>query len=85
MYLSEEEAQRYVSFKRDLLLNLPDGEITAANAAALSGKLSQMANGAVYTDTGEMIAIHDRKLDALEDIIESMGRETAPGGILVPA
>ena len=73
MYLSEEETQRYVSFRRDLLLNLPDGEITAANAAALSGKLSQMANGAVYTDDGETIAIHDRKLDALEDIIESMG------------
>lgn len=73
VYLSEEEVQRYVSFKRDLLLQLPDGEITAANAAALSGKLSQMANGAVYTDEGETIAIHDRKLDALEDIIESMG------------
>ena len=49
VYLSEEEVQRYVTFKRDLLLSLPDGEITAANAAALSGKLSQMANGAVYT------------------------------------
>ena len=73
VYLSEEEVQRYVTFKRDLLLSLPDGEITAANAAALSGKLSQMANGAVYTDAGEIIAIHDRKLDALEDIIESMG------------
>ena len=73
VYLSEEETQRYVSFKRDLLLQLPDGEITAANAAALSGKLSQMANGAVYTDDGESIDIHDRKLDALEDIIESMG------------
>ena len=73
VYLSEEEVQRYVSFKRDLLLQLPNGEITAANAAALSGKLSQMANGAVYTDDGETIAIHDRKLDALEDIIESMG------------
>ena len=73
VYLSEEEAQRYVSFKRDLLLSLPDGEITAANAAALSGKLSQMANGTVYTDAGAIIAIHDRKLDALEDIIESMG------------
>lgn len=73
VYLSEEEVQRYVTFKRDLLLSLPDGEITAANAAALSGKLSQMANGAVYTDSGEIIVIHDRKLDALEDIIESMG------------
>lgn len=71
--LSEEETQRYVSLKQDLILQLPDGEITAANAAALSGKLSQMANGAVYTDDREVIPVHDRKLDALEDIIESMG------------
>ena len=54
------------------MLQLPDGEITAANAAVLSGKLSQMANGAIYTDDGEAVTIHDRKLDALEDIIESM-------------
>jgi len=53
------------------VLALPDGEITAANAAALSGKLSQLANGAIYSETGEFIEVHDRKLDALEDIIES--------------
>ena len=45
--------------------------MTAANAAALSNKLSQMANGAVYSDDGEVITFHDKKLDALEDIIES--------------
>ena len=53
------------------MLTLEDGEITAANAASLSGKLSQMANGAIYDDNGEVIQIHDRKLDALEDIIEA--------------
>ena len=47
-------------------------EVTAANAASLSNKLSQMANGAVYSDNESVIQIHDRKLDALEDIIESM-------------
>lgn len=72
-YLSEAERERYEELKKDLVLQLPDGDVTAANAAALSGKLSQMANGAVYTDSGENISIHDRKLDALEDIIESMG------------
>ena len=72
-YLSEAERERYEELKKDLVLQLPDGDVTAANAAALSGKLSQMANGAVYTDSGETISIHDRKLDALEDIIESMG------------
>lgn len=71
VYLPEEEMQRYVSLKQELILQVSDGEVTAANAAALSGKLSQMANGAVYTDTGETMAIHDRKLDALEDLIEA--------------
>lgn len=38
---------------------------------ALSGKLLQMANGAVYSDDGDEIVIHDQKLDALEDMIEA--------------
>ena len=71
VYLSEKEDSRYADLKNDLVLQLPDGDITAANAASLSGKLSQMANGAVYTDAGETVAIHERKLDALEDIIEA--------------
>ena len=71
VYLSETEWEKYEELKKDLVLQLPDGEITAANAASLSGKLSQMANGAVYTDAGETVAIHERKLDALEDIIEA--------------
>lgn len=69
--LSDEEREYYDNLKRDLVLSLGDTEITAANAASLSGKLSQMANGAIYDDNGEVIQIHDRKLDALEDIIEA--------------
>ena len=69
--LSDEERQRYDDLKSNLVLQLPDGEITAANAASLSGKLCQMANGAIYTDDGDSITIHDRKLDALEDLIEA--------------
>ena len=57
VYLSEEEEKRYAALKQDLVLKLPDGEITAANAASLSGKLSQMANGAVYMDSGDTISI----------------------------
>lgn len=71
VYLSGKEDSHYADLKKDLVLQLPDGDITAANAASLSGKLCQMANGAIYTDTGEVIAIHERKLDALEDIIEA--------------
>lgn len=69
--LSEKERDRYEELKRDLVLSLTDGEITAANAAALSGKLCQMANGAIYGDEGFVHSIHERKLDALEDLIES--------------
>lgn len=69
--LSEKERKRYDALKDDLVLALPDGEITAANAASLTNKLSQMANGAVYADDGSVTHIHDRKLDALEDLIEA--------------
>ena len=69
--LSEEEEQRYEKLKADFILELPEGEITAANAASLTGKLSQLANGAIYDDEGNIVEFHDRKLDALEDIIES--------------
>lgn len=69
--LDEPELVKYERMKRNLLLKLPEGEVTAANAAALSGKLSQMANGAVYSDDSAYETIHDRKLDALEDIIEA--------------
>lgn len=70
--MSRSERLKYDALCKELVLTLPDGEITAANAAVLSGKLSQMANGAIYTDDGEAITIHERKLDALEDVIESM-------------
>lgn len=70
--LSEKEKEKYNRLKIDLVLSTDDNEVTAANAASLSNKLSQMANGAVYSDDESVIEIHDRKLDALEDIIESM-------------
>ena len=71
VHLSEKEKKKYEDMKAELVLALPEGEITAANAASLSGKLSQMANGAVYADDESIFPIHDKKLDALEDIIES--------------
>ena len=70
--LSGEERTRYEALKSDLVLRLHGDEITAANAAALTGKLAQLSNGAIYSDDGRIIEFHDRKLDALEDIIESM-------------
>lgn len=60
----------YDSLKSEMVLALDGMEIDAANAAALSGKLLQMSNGAVYEEEKEVVHIHDRKLDALEDLIE---------------
>lgn len=71
VFLDDAERETYDEMRKQFVLALPDGEITAANAAALSGKLCQLANGAIYSETGEFIEVHDRKLDALEDIIES--------------
>ena len=69
--MSEAEKEKYKELKDELILEVQDSEITAANAAALSNKLCQMSNGAVYDDENNIIPIHNRKLDALEDIIES--------------
>lgn len=76
VHLSEKEKKKYEDMKAELVLALPEGEITAANAASLSGKLSQMANGAVYADDENILSIHDRKLEALEDIIEAANGKT---------
>lgn len=69
--LSEEERQKYDTLRNDLILSLGEDEIDASNAASLSNKLSQMANGAVYGEDKTVHRIHDRKLDALEDLIEA--------------
>ena len=69
--MSEAEKEKYKELKDELILEVQDTEITAANAAALSNKLCQMSNGAIYDDDNNIIPIHSRKLDALEDIIES--------------
>ena len=69
--MDEKEKAEYGRLKDNLALTVGDQEITAANAASLCGKLSQMANGAVYTDDHNVKVFHDRKLDALEDMIEA--------------
>ncbi len=71
--MTPDERALYDNFQEDYIIpeSSKNGEITAANAAALSGKLCQMANGAVYTDDQGIFHLHDAKLDALEDLIES--------------
>jgi len=70
--MSDAEYGLYEQLKADMILPFGEGEdIDAVNAAALSNKLQQMANGAVYDESGNVRVIHDRKLDALEDLIEA--------------
>lgn len=72
VYMNDTEKTQYELLKHDLVVNLDEDDITAVNAAVLSNKLCQMANGAIYTDKKIIQNIHDRKLDALEDIVEQM-------------
>lgn len=69
--MSPKERKLYDDFQKDMVLSIGDEELDAANAAALSNKLLQMANGAVYGEDKKVIPIHDRKLDALEDLVEA--------------
>lgn len=69
--LSEKERSAYETMKKDLIISLNGEEIDAGSAASLSNKLSQMANGAVYSEDKRVFQIHDRKLDALEDLLEA--------------
>lgn len=69
--MSEKEMKVYKELKDELVITLGDEDVTASNAASLSNKLTQMANGAIYLDNHESAIIHDRKLDALEDLIEA--------------
>ena len=64
----------YKDFRRDRVLEMDvdeqTGEVTAVNAAALSTKLQQFANGAIYDEDRNVVHIHDFKLEALENIVE---------------
>lgn len=68
--LSDKERKTYENFKNNLVININEKEIDAINAAALSNKLLQMASGSVYDENSNTVHIHDRKLEALEDLIE---------------
>ena len=69
--MSKPERKLYDQLKTDLIIPTEDGDIDARNAAALSNKLLQMSNGAVYDENGDARVIHSRKLEMLDDLIES--------------
>ena len=70
VWMEPHQKDLYDQLKQEMVISLKESEINAANAAALSGKLLQMANGAVYDGMGEPFLIHNEKLNALEDLIE---------------
>lgn len=69
--MDEKETALYEQLKRDLIVPMVDGDIDAQSAVGLSLKLMQMASGMVYDENGVAKKIHDRKLDVVEDLIES--------------
>lgn len=68
--MSEKEKKLYNKLEKEMLIPFEDGDIDAVNAAALSNKLLQMANGAVYDAKKAVKEIHSRKIEVLEDLIE---------------
>ncbi|HEM5992261.1 TPA: DEAD/DEAH box helicase [Streptococcus suis] len=74
--MTDKEKEKYSQFKKEYVLSELDGlEVTAANAASLTNKLVQLSNGAVYSDDHTVVPLHEQKLDALEDILESANGE----------
>ena len=69
--MDEKERQLYKAMKKNLVIDMEDEKVTASNAGTLSGKLCQMANGAVYADDNSVMEIHSRKLEALEELLEA--------------
>lgn len=67
--------KKYKAFEKDKVLECldADGEIVAGSAAALTNKLLQFANGAIYDLDGQVHELHDLKLDALEELVEQAG------------
>lgn len=71
--LSKKERALYEQLEQDMIIEdteNDDKDIVALNSAALSQKLLQLSNGAVYTDDGTYKHIHDKKLEMLDEIVE---------------
>lgn len=69
--LTKDEKRQYDRFEREEILKINGETITAANAAAVTNKLLQYANGAVYDETKNVHTIHDAKIEALEELVEA--------------
>lgn len=68
--LENQEVERYQAFKKEMVMTIGEEEIDAVNAASLSNKLLQLANGSIYDENKNYHTVHDRKIEALEQLIE---------------
>lgn len=68
--LSPKEFKNYKKLERDSILEIKDDIITASSAAVVTQKLLQFTSGAIYDETKNVVKIHDKKLEALDDIVE---------------
>ena len=69
--LPKKAKEQYDRLEKELILSIEEADILAGSAAVLANKLLQMANGAVYNEDGEVKPIHDEKLKALDELIET--------------
>lgn len=69
--LTPKAEQTYKALEKDLFMELNGQDITATNAAVLTNKLLQIANGAIYSESKEVVEIHNEKIDRLEEIIDT--------------
>lgn len=69
--LDVEDQTKYKKFKKEMVMTIQEKEIDAINAASLSNKLIQLANGSIYDEDKKFYEVHNKKLDKLEEIIES--------------
>lgn len=73
LHMTDSEMSAYRKFERDLIYTLPDGEqIEAETASALSGKLLQLASGAIYNKHGETRIVHEHKIEDLAQLAEEL-------------
>ena len=69
--LSPQEMKQYKTMEAEQLLHIDDEDVVALNAAAVMTKLLQIANGSVYSHEGNVVRLHDAKLEALLEIIDT--------------
>ena len=75
--LDDKAQQAYESMERDMLLEVDDETVTATTAATLTGKLLQLCNGAVYSEDGDVIPVHDCKIEAFLETVEQLNGQHA--------